>query len=155
VHVYVNNFASFFLQNCVASLPVLHTMGRQRAVAWKTASGDNTVDKIYEALTGALPNLFMMIHIVYNAAEKTCTGIYTTDDMNKHIDEKCLLKWKACVTTPLLSLDPRGGFFAQEDMVKAIQKHGKDEQNVSHIQKSASEMKLSEYGLNTASDCGR
>ena len=132
-----------------------YTMGRQRTTAWKAASGENTVDKIYEALTGALPALFMMVHVVYDAAEKTCMGIHSTDDMNKNIDEKCLLKRKATVTTPLLTLDPRGGFFAQEDMVKAIRKHGEDEQNVTHIQASSAQMKLSEYGLNKASDCGR
>ena len=123
------------------------TMGRPRTFAWKAADGENTVDKIYDALKPALPSLFMMVHIFYNAAEKTCTGIYTTDDMNKNIDEKCLIKWKATVTTPLLALDQRGGFFAQEDMVKAIRKHGEDEQNVTHIQASSAQMKLSEQGF--------
>jgi len=124
-------------------------MGRPRTAAWKAADGENTVDKIFEALTPALPSLFMMVHIFYNAAEKTCTGIYTTDDMNKNIDEKCLLKWKATVTTPLLALDQRGGFFAQEDMVKAIRKHGDDEQNVTHIQASSAQKGLYE-SLHTA-----
>ena len=131
----------------VDSLCIIDTMGRPRNFAWKAADGENTVDKIYEALTGALPALFMMVHIFYNAAEKTCTGIYSTDDMNKNIDEKCLVKWKATVTTPLLALDQRGGFFAQEDMVKAIRKHGEDEQNVTHIQASSAQMKLSEQGF--------
>lgn len=152
-------YMSITLQLFVASLHhrsrQSDTMGRQRTTAWKAADGENTVDKIYEALTPSLPSIFMMVHIFYNAAEKTCTGIYTTDDMNKNLDEKCLVKWKATVTTPLLALDQRGGFFAQEDMVKAIRKHGEDEQNVTHIQASSAQMKLSEQGLNKASDYGR
>ena len=46
-------------------------MGRPRTFAWKAADGENTVDKIYEALTGALPSMFMMVHVVYDAAEKS------------------------------------------------------------------------------------
>ena len=133
-------------------------MGPPRKLAWKAKAAEETVDEIYDTLTGACPSMFMKVNLVYIAATRTCKGIYTSDDMRKYsgFDEDCLTKWKCTVTAPLLKLDPRGGFFAQQDMVQAIRRHSDDEKNNTHVRASCAEMdELDANALNKATHRGR
>ena len=122
----------------------------QRRANWK---GGHV--KMQEALKEACPHMFMMTNQQWIAAEKDFLGLYSSQEMNKGFNSKLLTAWAPTVLKPLVVNDPRGGFYSQEDMQKAINALGEEEANNVHVAQMVSVTGLGKAQLHTFTDRGR
>ena len=113
-------------------------MGKKnkRPTVWK--DGADTITKISDSLSSACPQLFM-------ANE----SLYASEEMQSGIDHDALSKWSKLLLEPLNQLDPRGGYFSQSDVHEALFKQGNLEVNKVHLDKLATERKMSVSGFFT------
>ena len=120
---------------------------------WK--DGVKTVEKLQELLTDACPQIFMMENLQWNPEEKDFKGLYSSHDMRAGFNNKLLKVWLLPILKPLVTNDPRGGFYSQEDMQKAISTLGEQAANTVHVAKCVSETHLHQAQLHTFTDRGR
>ena len=125
----------------------------QRRGNWK--DGLNTVDKIQELLNGGCPHIFIMGNQQWVSSEKDFLGLYSSQEMNKGFNSKLLIGWASTVLKPLVVNDPRGGFYSQDDMQKAVTALGEEEANKVHVAQMVSETGLGKAQLHTFTDRGR
>ena len=131
-------------------------MGRKsmkRRGNWKDAV--NTVEKIQELLADACPKIFMMSNLQWNPEEKDFKGLYSSHEMRAGWNMKLLKVWLSSILKPLVTNDPRGGFYSQEDMQKAISNLGEQDANTVHVALCVSETHLPQAQLHTFTDRGR
>ena len=131
-------------------------MGRKsgkRRGNWK--DGVNTVEKLQELLTDACPQIFMMGNLQWNPEEHDFKGLYSSHDMKAGFNNKLLKVWLLSLLKPLVTNDPRGGFYSQEDMQKAISNLGEQDANTVHVAQCVSQTHLPQAQLHTFTDRGR
>ena len=103
--------------------------GKKRVSMWKSADQGDTVADIGKAIAPACPQLFMN------------GGIYPSEDMKTGIDVSFLVTCVGLLLTPLLMLDPRGGFFSQQDVNDAVLSQGELPDNKPHMESAALQQK--------------
>ena len=122
----------------------------QRRANWKGCHV-----KMQEALKEACPLMFMMINQQWIAAEKDFLGLYSSQEMQKGFNKELLAGWAPTILKPLVTNDPRGGFYSQDDMQKAVTALGEEEANKVHVAQMVSETGLGKAQLHTFTDRGR
>ena len=92
-------------------------------------SGDETIEILRGTMAPyASPRLFLK------------NDLYASQDMKVGIEVPMLVAW-APMLLALLTLDPRGGYFAQRDIEAGIAILAALEENVPHVEKLALEKK--------------
>ena len=104
-------------------------MARARVSSWK--ANDSSVS-LEATLTSACPAIFL----------SDVDEVSKSEDMRTGIDAERLSFWADDLLAPLIKLDPRGGFFGQKDVEKAVKALSQTKENAPHVEKIALANKL-------------